>query len=83
MSSPTAHTLTGTQATTAYHYIITIQTSNGAMRTQDGLLHRGPGATRAECLRGVVEPLYAEFGRPAVILFFSLEPNTLASEAGE
>ncbi|MBF6046399.1 hypothetical protein GO001_14385 [Streptomyces sp. NRRL B-1677] len=82
MSSPTAPTLTSTQATTTYHYVITIQTSDGAMRTQDGLLHRGPSATRDECLRDVVQPLYAEFGCPAVILFFSLEPNVLAPEAG-
>ncbi|MEV5379770.1 hypothetical protein AB0L26_27960 [Streptomyces nondiastaticus] len=83
MSSPTAHTSIGTPATTAYHYVITIQASNGAMWTQDGLLLRGRGATRDECLRDVVQPLYAEFGRPAVILFFSLEPNTLAPEAGQ
>ncbi|WP_367131413.1 MULTISPECIES: hypothetical protein [Streptomyces] len=83
MSSQTSDTLTCTQTMTARHFVITIQTPRGMLCTRDGLLHVGPDATRAQCLRDVMEPLFAEFGRPIVILFYSLEPNTLAPGAGQ
>ncbi|MFF7727674.1 hypothetical protein [Streptomyces sp. NPDC008001] len=83
MSSSTAPMLTGTQATTAYHFIVTIQTPRGLMNTRSGVIHVQSGATRAECLDHIMKPLFAEFGEPIVILFFALEPNTLATEMGQ
>ncbi|MBT2383098.1 hypothetical protein [Streptomyces sp. ISL-11] len=77
MATQTAHGLAATAATTAYHYVITVQTPRGLMNTRGAVVDVQPGATRAQCLDYVMKPLFEEFGEPIVILFFALEPNQL------
>ncbi|GGX82539.1 hypothetical protein [Streptomyces hiroshimensis] len=77
MSSPTAQASNSTQATTAYHFIITIQTSGGVINTRGGVLDVPRGMTRAALLDLITKPLLAEFGPPLVVLFFDLQPNAL------
>ncbi|MBF6045958.1 hypothetical protein GO001_12080 [Streptomyces sp. NRRL B-1677] len=83
MSSPTAHASTGTQAMTAYHYITTVQTHDGLLNTRDGILDVPAGFTRAACFGHLLSQLTEEYSTPLAVLYFALEPNTLAAEAGQ
>ncbi|CAM5541079.1 hypothetical protein [Streptomyces abikoensis] len=83
MSSPTAHSLTGTQVMTAYHYITTVQTRDGVFATRDGILDVPAGFSRAACFGHLLAQLTEEYKSPLVVLYFALEPNTLTPQAGQ
>ncbi|MEV4927894.1 hypothetical protein [Streptomyces roseoverticillatus] len=83
MSSPTAPTRTGTQVMTAYHYITTVQTRDGLLNTRDGILDVPAGFTRAACFGHLLAQLTEEYRAPLAVLYFALEPNTLATETGQ
>ena len=58
------------------HYIITARTSEGVLRTCEGIFTPRPGVTRQQAFLQIVD----DFGlSTANIMFFSLEPNRLGT----
>ncbi|MEY9944723.1 hypothetical protein [Kitasatospora sp. GAS1066B] len=64
--------------TTAFHWVLTVQTANGGIHTLSGGTYLRPGQSRAEVFAGLLEQAATVLAtqRP-VVLFFSLERDEL------
>ncbi|MFG3001900.1 hypothetical protein [Streptomyces sp. NPDC048340] len=63
-----------------YHFVLTLQTGDGVIVTQDGTIPINPGEyTRKTVFTALKEEVRAHFGisDSATVVFFSLAPNTI------
>jgi hypothetical protein len=75
----TSSTPTNNPATTAYHWLMTVQTNDGRQGTNDGIVQVTPGIdTRQSTYVEVLRAMREWIGMNSItVLFFSLEPNTI------
>lgn len=62
--------------TTAWHWVMTIQTANGVMNTRSAVIQVPRGYTRDKAYRFVLDQFTQEYGQLSV-LYFDLQPNQL------
>ncbi|MGW7617392.1 hypothetical protein ACWGLG_16300 [Streptomyces antimycoticus] len=65
------------QTTTQYHWIMTVQTSDGRVNTRTAIITVPDGFTRASAFDYVFKQFKADYGSPLTVLFFELQPNRL------
>ncbi|MEU9523704.1 hypothetical protein [Streptomyces sp. NPDC048224] len=70
------------QTTTPYHWAMTLQTARGHQASTDGVFNVASGMTRMDCFAEIQKHVREHFGfgdMPAVVLYFSFEPNVLGA----
>ncbi|MFG3492457.1 hypothetical protein [Streptomyces sp. NPDC047972] len=81
MTTTTNATVPAQQPTAVpHHFLLTLQTGDGRIFTNDGVVQVIPGIhTRMDTLKTVREQVLAQYGvrGQAIVLFFALEPNQL------
>ncbi|MER6607358.1 hypothetical protein ABT282_15950 [Streptomyces sp. NPDC000927] len=75
-------TQTETQAnriptTTDWHWVMTVQTSDGRLNTRSAVITVPDGFTRAQAFDYVFKQFKEDFGIPLTVLCFDLQPNQL------
>lgn len=65
------------QTSTSYHWIMSIQASDGRMNTRSAVADVPSGFTRQQVFQFVVKQFTADYDGPITILFFDLQPNRL------
>jgi hypothetical protein len=70
-------TVPAAEQTTAYHWIITVQTPNGLFATLDDTIDVPFGARRQEIYRAVLKHAQGMVGDRLNVLYFALEPDRL------
>ncbi|MFE9850302.1 hypothetical protein ACFYPN_16030 [Streptomyces sp. NPDC005576] len=64
-------------STTAWHWVMTVQTANGLFNTRSAVLAVPAGSTRDKAFEYVLNQFKQEYGTPITVLFFDLQPNQL------
>ncbi|MGW0948535.1 hypothetical protein ACWD4O_39095 [Streptomyces sp. NPDC002623] len=68
---------TAQETTTAYHWVMSIQTRNGILNTRDAVVDVPAGFTRQQIFQFVCNQFAKDYGTPLTVLFFDLQPNSL------
>jgi hypothetical protein len=63
--------------TTAYHWVMSVQTSDGRSNTRSAIVDVPDGVTRQQVFEFVYKQFADEYGTTLVVLFFDLQPNRL------
>jgi hypothetical protein len=66
-----------TQATSDFHWVMTVQTPDGRVNTRTAVITVPAGFTRAAAFEYVFKQFKADYGSPLTVLFFDLQPNKL------
>ncbi|MFJ3043628.1 hypothetical protein [Streptomyces tendae] len=72
----TSETSTTTDRT-EWHWVMTVQTSDGITNTRSATLLVPTGTTRAQTLAYIYDQFKADYDGPLTVLFFDLQPNRL------
>lgn len=72
----TQQTAPDEQTTTAYHWVMTIQ-SGQRFNTRNAVIDVPTGFTRQQIFQFVINQFIEEYGTPISVLFFDLQPNQL------
>lgn len=70
-------TLTAEPQTATYHWVLTVQTSQGRIASRDGTCEPRPGDTRRSFFNHMVRGLEHDLGDHVAVLHFSLEKNQI------
>ncbi|CAM5602736.1 hypothetical protein [Streptomyces coeruleorubidus] len=63
--------------TTAYHWVMSVQTPDGRFNTRSAIVDVPGGVTRQQVFEFVYKQFAEEYGATLVVLFFDLQPNQL------
>ncbi|MEU9495438.1 hypothetical protein AB0D73_27170 [Streptomyces sp. NPDC048215] len=63
--------------TTAWHWVMTVQTPRGVVNTRTAIVNVPDGFTRDKLWTFVLDQFKADFGDTISVLFFDLQPNQL------
>jgi len=73
----TTQTETTAPTTTDWHWVMTVQTSDGRFNTRSATVNVPSGFTRDKLWAFVLDQFNADYGSPLTVLFFDLQPNQL------
>ncbi|MEU9849230.1 hypothetical protein [Streptomyces sp. NPDC047985] len=65
------------QTTNDWHWVMTVQTSDGRINTRTAVITVPDGFTRAQAFDYVFKQFKEDFGSPLTVLCFDLQPNRL------
>ncbi|AWT42583.1 MULTISPECIES: hypothetical protein [Streptomyces] len=68
---------TAQSVTTAYHWVMSIQTPTGRFFTRSAIVDVAAGATRQQIFGRIYRQFAEEYGTPLTVLFFDLQPDQL------
>lgn len=69
--------VTAEQTTTAYHWVMSVQTPDGRMNTRAAVVDVPEGLTREQVFAFVSNQFAEDYGQTFTVLFFDLQPNKL------
>lgn len=67
----------GQQGTKEFHWIMTVQTSEGRMNTRTAVITVPDGFPRSKAFDYVFSQFKKDYAGPLTVLFFDLQPNQL------
>lgn len=68
---------TSQQTTTAYHWVMSVQTPDGRMNTRSAVVDVPEGVTREQVFAFVSNQFAEDYGQTFTVLLFDLHPNKL------
>lgn len=70
-------TETAKPGTSAWHWVMTVQTPDGRVNTRTAVITVPDGFTRASAFTYVLDQFKADYGSPLTVLLFDFQPNKL------
>ncbi|MEU3220017.1 hypothetical protein [Streptomyces sp. NPDC006971] len=65
------------QPTSAYHWVMTVQTADGQFNTRSAIVDVPATVSRQQVFHFVLEQFKETYDGPLTVLFFDLQPNQL------
>lgn len=68
---------TNDQATTEYHWVMSVQADGARLNTRDAIITVPANCTRQQLFQYVINQFIEDYGTPITVLFWDAQPNKL------